>query len=37
MNNRIIGIDVAGTLAIIGMIIVNFTVVFNENEPDRFN
>lgn len=31
MNKRIIGIDVARALAVIGMIIVNFKVVFGEN------
>jgi uncharacterized protein len=30
MNKRIIGIDVARALAVIGMIIVNFKVVFGE-------
>lgn len=31
MTNRIIGIDVARALAVIGMIIVNFKIVFGEN------
>jgi uncharacterized protein len=31
MKRRIIGIDVARALAVIGMIIVNFKVVFGEN------
>ncbi|MFT7429277.1 MAG: hypothetical protein ACI9IZ_001774, partial [Nonlabens sp.] len=31
MKKRIIGIDVARALAVIGMIIVNFKVVFGEN------
>ena len=31
MKNRIIGIDVARALAVIGMIIVNFKVVLGEN------
>ncbi|CAM3949336.1 DUF418 domain-containing protein [Flavobacterium jumunjinense] len=31
MNNRIVGLDVARALAVIGMIIVNFKVVFGEN------
>jgi len=31
MKQRIIGIDVARALAVIGMIIVNFKVVFGEN------
>jgi uncharacterized membrane protein YeiB len=31
MSKRIIGIDVARALAVIGMIIVNFKIVFGEN------
>ena len=33
MQNRIIGIDIARALAVTGMIVVNFKVVFGENGP----
>ena len=36
MKNRLIGIDVARALAIIGMIIVNFKIVFGENGNEIF-
>jgi len=34
MTNRIVGIDVARALAIMGMIIVNFKIAFGDNEVE---